>query len=727
MGNARQGARNPLVALPAGMDFRLLGPVEASVGPAPVELGAGKQLALLTRLLLEPGRVVAADRLVEDLWGTDAPAEAPELVRLHVSALCEVLPAGLLQARAPGYVLDVDPDDIDVTRFSKLRTQGAAALAARDARTCLTLLDQALSLWRGPALAGLTEPFADAERSHLDELRLQCVEERIEAGLELGEHDRLAGELEALVAEHPLRERPRRQLMLALYRAGRPEEALDAFRRFRQTLDQDVGIDPSPTLRAIEGMIVNHDPSLAWSPEAVRPAQPPERPRAARPAQRGEVRYARSGDVNIAYQVVGEGDFDIVFVPGFVSHMELFWEEPATARFFRRLASFGGRLILHDKRDQGLSDRLGVPPTLEESMADMLAVMDAAESERAALFGISEGGPLTISFAARHPDRATALLAYGTWSRLIAAPDYPMGLAPEFVERWQREILRDWGGALSLHLFAPSLVDDPPFRAWWSRLLRMGTSPRGAASLFELHARTDVRDVLGQVSLPTLVLHRSGDLVCPVEGGRDLASRIEGARFVELPGDDHLWMAGDQEALLDEAEEFLTGRRTAREPERVLQTVLFVDIVGSTRRAGELGDRRWRDLLAAYESSVERQLGRHHGRLVKRLGDGSLAAFDGPAMAIRCACAIRDEVRELGLDLRAGVHTGECEVRDGDLTGLAVHIGARVSDGAQAGEVLVSGTVKDLVAGSAIGFDDRGEQELRGVPGTWRLFAVSAA
>jgi class 3 adenylate cyclase len=255
----------------------------------------------------------------------------------------------------------------------------------------------------------------------------------------------------------------------------------------------------------------------------------------------------------------------------------------------------------------------------------------------------------------------------------------------------------------------------------------MGTSPRGAASLFELHARTDVRGVLPKVSLPTLVLHRTEDLVCPVEGGRELARQIHGARLIELPGKDHLWMAGDQDGLLDEVEEFLTGRRTAREPERVLQTVLFVDIVGSTRRAGELGDRRWRDLLAAYDGAVERQLARHQGRLVKRLGDGSLAAFDGPALAIRCACAIRDEGRALGLDLRAGLHTGECEVRDSDLTGLAVHIGARVSDGAGAGEVLVSGTVKELVAGSDIAFEERGERELRGVPGTWRLFAVSAA
>jgi DNA-binding SARP family transcriptional activator/class 3 adenylate cyclase len=711
------------------MDFRLLGPIDASVGPAHIKLGASKQRALLARLLLDAGRVVAVDRLVDDLWGEEAPDSAAKMVQIHVSHLRKVLPADVVHTRPPGYVAEVEPDDIDVMRFARLRAQGAAALAAGDPRTGTNLLTQALSLWRGPALAGLSEPFAQTERTHLEELRLQCFEDRIEGGLALGEHAALAAELEGVLVEHPLRERPRRQLMLALYRSGRHAEALEAYRSFRRMLDEDLGIDPSPALRELEGMILRHDPGLAWAPAAnggvsTQMPQPTTSPREKRSTTRGEVRYARNGDVSIAYQVVGSGDFDIVFVPGFVSHMELFWDEPSTARFFGRLASFS-RLILHDKRDQGLSDRLGVPPTFQQSMDDLRAVMDAAGSERAVLFGISEGGPLSMMFAAAHPERTSALVAYGTWARLVAAPDYPIGLAPEFVERWQREILRDWGGALSLQVFAPSLVDDAPFRAWWSRLLRTGTSPRGAASLFEFHGTADVRAVLPRISVPTLVLHRGDDPLCPVEGGRELARQIAGARYVELAGADHLWMAGDQDELLDEVEEFLTGRRLEREPERVLQTVLFVDIVDSTQRAGELGDRRWRDLLTAYDSCVGRQLDRHHGRLVKRLGDGSLASFDAPARGIRCARAIREDVRELGLELRAGLHTGECEVRDGDLTGLAVHIGARVGAHASPGEVLVSGTLKELVTGSEIGFDERGEHELRGVPGTWRLYAVT--
>ncbi|HYP48909.1 MAG TPA: alpha/beta fold hydrolase [Thermoleophilaceae bacterium] len=718
------------------MEVRLLGPVDARVGDASLKLGGAKQRALLARMALDPGRTVPAERLVDDIWGERGPESAAKMVQVYVSQLRKVLPADVLVTRAPGYTLDIAPDDVDAHRFSRLRVDGSAALAADDPAAARSLLGEALSLWHGEALADLSEPFADLARAHFEELRLTCLEDRIDADLGLGGHSGVIGELDELARRNPLRERLVSQLMLALYRSGRQAEALAAYQAFRRSLADELGIDPSPRLRELEGQILRQDPTLAprASPSgdgrAAHAHAGPAAPSISRPEPdwqplpRGEVRYARNGDVSIAYQVVGSGDLDLVFVPGFVSHMEMFWEDPATARFFRRLASFS-RLILHDKREQGLSDRLGRPPTLEESMDDVRAVMDAAGSERAALFGISEGGPSTLLFAATHPQRTAALVVYGTYARMVATDDFPAGLPADVLESWQAEILSDWGNALKLELFAPSLVDDVAFGAWWSRLLRTGTSPRGAAGLFKLHASTDVRHLLSSISAPTLVLHRTDDPLCTVEGGREVAGGIPGARLIEQPGSDHLWMAGDQDLLLDEVEEFLTGSRQDREPERVLQTVLFTDIVDSTRRAGELGDRRWRDLLAAYESRVGRQIERFRGRLVKSLGDGTFATFDGPARGINCARAIRDDIEALGLELRAGLHTGECEVVGDDLAGVAVHIGARVSATAAPGEVLVSGTVRDLVAGSDIRFEERPPQELKGLPGEWRLYAIA--
>jgi pimeloyl-ACP methyl ester carboxylesterase len=436
-----------------------------------------------------------------------------------------------------------------------------------------------------------------------------------------------------------------------------------------------------------------------------------------------ETRYAHNGEVSIAYQVSGEGAFDLVFVSGFVSHVEVMLEEPTAARFFDRLAGFS-RLIRYDKREQGLSDRTGQPPTLEESMEDLRAVLDAAGSKEAALLGISEGGPMCQLFAATHPSRVRALVLYGTYSRIVEAPDYPIGVPPGALDRWRDGMAKEWGGPASIELFAPSMMDDARFRSWWARLLRSGSSPGGMVRLMDLYREVDTREVLSSITAPVLVLHRSDDRLAPVGWGRYLGEHIPGARYVELRGRDHLVMVRDQEELLDEVEEFLTGSRREREPERVLATVVFGDIVQSTERAADFGDARWRDLLAAHDARVREQLERSRGRLVKTMGDGFLATFDGPARAIRFGSAIRDGVRELGLELRVGVHTGEIEKTNGDIGGLAVHIGARVGSAAGAGEVLASGTVKDLVVGSGIRFSDRGAHQLKGVPGEWRLYAV---
>lgn len=433
--------------------------------------------------------------------------------------------------------------------------------------------------------------------------------------------------------------------------------------------------------------------------------------------------YADSAGVSIAYQVHGEGPLDLVFVPGFVSHVELIWDEPTVAAFFRRLASFA-RLVVFDKRGQGLSDRLGRPPTLEDSMDDLRAVMDAAGCERPALFGISEGGPMAALFAASHPERVSSLVLYGTYARMVEAPDYPIGLPGSALDNWTERIRREWGGPIGVDLWAPSALGDRGFEDWWARLLRYGTSPAGAIALMALYRELDVRVALPAIEAPTLVVHCRGDRMIPLSQGRYLADHIPGSRFTELPGNDHLVFTG-AELLLDETQEFLVGSRGASESERALATILFTDLVDSTAKAAELGDRAWRRLLERHDAAVRRQLALHRGREVKTVGDGFLATFDGPARAIRCAASLRDELAPLGLEVRAGIHTGEVELIGEDVGGIAVNIGARIGAAAGAGEVLVSSTVRELVVGSGLEFADRGVRVLKGVPGEWRLFAIA--
>jgi class 3 adenylate cyclase len=437
----------------------------------------------------------------------------------------------------------------------------------------------------------------------------------------------------------------------------------------------------------------------------------------------GKTKYAKSGDVSIAYQVRGEGPRDLILAPGFVSHAEVLWENPDLARAFDRFASFA-RLIIFDKREQGLSDRIGRPPTIEEMVDDMNAVLDAAGSERAAVMGISEGGAMALMFAAAHPDRTTHLVVWGGYARLTPAPDYEQGVPPENLALWAEQMGRAWGGPVGLELFAPSRSHDPETQDWWARLLRSGTSPRSVKALMELYKELDVRHVLPVISAPTLILHRADDEVVPIALGRYLAEQIPGARFVEIPGCDHLLYTQGGDDVMGEIEEFITGTRQARPPERVLATVLFTDIVDSTAHAARLGDQAWRELLDRHDSFVRKEVGRYQGELVKTTGDGVLATFDGPARAIECGAEIVRGVQALGIEVRAGLHSGECERRNGDVGGMAVHIGARVAARAEGGEVLVSGTVKDLVVGSGIEFDDRGTAALKGVPGEWRLFAV---
>jgi class 3 adenylate cyclase len=438
------------------------------------------------------------------------------------------------------------------------------------------------------------------------------------------------------------------------------------------------------------------------------------------PSAPPETRYAKSGDVNIAYQVVGDGPVDLVLVPGFVSHLDLDWEEPRYAHFLGRLASFS-RLIIFDKRGTGLSDRPGGLPDLETRMDDVRAVLDAAGSEQAALFGYSEGGPMCVLFTATYPERTSSLVLYGTYAkRQDPDDDYPWASTPAERRAHAEEIERNWGTDAHLGSMAPNA--DAALRAWWARRSRAAASPGAARDLILMNSQIDVRAVLPTIRVPTLVLHRTGDRDARPEEGRYIGEHTPGARFVELPGEDH-FVSIDADEILDEVEEFLTGTRPAREPDRVLATVLFTDIVGSSQRATDLGDRAWRQLLGRHHAAVRRQLERFQGREVDTAGDGFLAAFDGPARAVRCGCAISEAVGELGLEVRAGLHTGEVELTEERVTGIAVHTGARVAALAAPGEVLVSSTVKDLVAGSGIRFEDRGEHELKGV-GAWRLYSV---
>ena len=432
------------------------------------------------------------------------------------------------------------------------------------------------------------------------------------------------------------------------------------------------------------------------------------------------VRYARSGDVNIAYQVTGDGPFDLLLVPGFFSHLEIQWENAELARFMDRLGSFA-RLIRFDKRGTGLSDRNVGLPDFETRMDDVRAVLDAVESEQAALFGYSEGGPMCVLFAATYPARTRALVLYGTYAKRLRSDDYPWAPTEEDRLEVARELEANWGVNVDISTMIPHA--DEAEIAWFQRMARASVSPAGARDLILMNSKADVRDLLSSVQCPTLVLHRTGDRDSSVEEGRFIAERIPHARFVELPGDTHVpWV--EMERMLDDVEEFLTGTRPTPTSNRLLATVLFTDIVGSTDVLAQLGDAAWTSLLDRHHAMVRRELELFGGVESDTAGDGFLALFDGPARAIRAGLAIRDALRGIGLEIRVGVHTGEIEQAADGPRGIAVHLAARVLAAAGPGEVLVSQTTHDLVEGSGLDFDDRGEHELKGIAGARRLYAV---
>jgi pimeloyl-ACP methyl ester carboxylesterase len=441
-----------------------------------------------------------------------------------------------------------------------------------------------------------------------------------------------------------------------------------------------------------------------------------------------QTQYALSGDVNIAYQVIGEGPLDLVFVMGWVSNIDEFWTEPSFTYFLEQLSRFS-RLIVFDKRGTGLSDRVPESelPTLEQRMDDVRAVLDAVGSKKAALFGVSEGGPLCALFAATYPERTTSLVMAASYARTMVAPDYPWGRTEEVRNAFLEEIRTGWGAKpVGASVRAPSRVNDAAWMTWWTRYLTRSVSPKAAVTLTRMNSLIDTRDILPTIRVPTLILHYTEDKCLTVEASRDMHRRIPDSKLMEYPGIDHLpWLADNIDTVLGDIQQFLTGSSNVDDRERVLATVLFADIVNSTQRAAALGDRSWKNLLQRFYSVARRNVERFRGREIDTAGDGYFATFDGPARGVRCAQAIRRDVVDLGLDIRAGLHTGEVEILGEKVGGIAVHIGARIAAQAAPGEVLVSSTVKDLVAGSGLQFEHRGSHKLKGLPGDWNLFVAA--
>jgi pimeloyl-ACP methyl ester carboxylesterase/DNA-binding SARP family transcriptional activator len=726
--------------------IRVLGELALALDGEELEPPASRRARSLLGLLAVERRAHPRSQLAARFWPDVLDQSARTSLRSALSALRRALGPNadryLIAGRETVALAGADLVWTDLAEFERLLAAGE--------------VEEALEVSRGELLEELDDEWVFEYRDeHRD--RVAGTLEQLAAGAEeRGELQSAVAFTRRRVALDPLAEDAQRELIRRLAAAGDRAGALAAYKRLQERLRNDLGIAPSAQARElVESLRGDAGPAAPpariaeeAAPASPRPAAPERVDRTApyggsrvgiRPAASDqplrmaspaagvtpETRYAQSGQVNIAYQVVGEGPLDLVFVMGWVSHMDYFWEEPSFARFLRRLASFS-RLILFDKRGTGLSDRVLTDelPTLEQRMEDVHAVMDAVGSERAALVGISEGGPLCTLFAATYPQRTAALVMLGCYARRIWHPDYPCGASPESYQAFLEEIRTNWGGPVGLGVRAPSLIDDDRFRQWWATYLRMSASPGAALALTRMNGEIDVRHALPSVRVPTLIVHRTGDRSIPVEGSRYMAERIPGAKYVELAGDDHLPFVGNQDEILDEIEEFLTGMRHGPEPDRVLATVLFTDVVASTERAAELGDHRWRLLIEGHHAEVRRQLDRFRGVEVNTAGDAFLATFDGPARAIRYACAIRAAVGAVGLEARVGLHTGEVELMGDDIGGIAVHIGSRVASKANAGEILVSSTVKDLVAGSGIEFDDRGVHELKGVPEKWHLYRV---
>ena len=667
------------------LSIQLLGGFHAQLGPGrPLTVRRKKAQALLAYLALHPGPPRSRDALAALLWSGVADEQARHSLRQSLFALRRAIAADPFVVEGERVGLREGAACVDTAIFER----GVAAGTRETLR-------EASALYRGELLEGVRldeAPFDDwlaAERHRLRELAVGALEKLLAMDLEAGALDAASETALRLVALDPLRESAHRTLMDLHVRQGRRTAALRQYQRCADSLRRDLGVEPEAATTRRYREILGDEPA-----GDARPATP-------------TTRYVRSGDVNLAYQVIGDGPPDLVLVPGWVSNVECFWEEPRVARFLHELARIG-RLILFDKRGTGLSDRVRVDalPTLEQRMTDVRAVMDAVGSERATLVGYSEGGTMCTLFAATYPERAAGLVMIGSYARLIRAPDHPWGPSADDYARYIEGVEREWGGPLGIARRAPSAMHDETFARWWARFLRMSASPGAAGALLEMNQELDVRHVLPTVGVPTLVMHAAGDRTIDVRYGRYMAARIPHARYVELPGADHLPWLADADAIVGEIERLVAASDPAREPDRVLVTALAAELApargnGAARHAG--------GPCATFREAARREILRLRGRVLSEDGPAMLATFDGPARAVRCAAAIVDGARRLGLAAKAGLHTGECEVRRPDgLSGAALDVARRVVAGAKAGDVLVSGTVKDLIAGAGIGLVPRG-------------------
>jgi DNA-binding SARP family transcriptional activator/pimeloyl-ACP methyl ester carboxylesterase len=666
------------------LSIRLFGGFHAQLGSGrPLGVRRRKAQALLAYLALHPGAARSRDSLAGLLWSGTTDEHARHNLRQTLFALRQAVAPGPFVVEGELVGLRESAVEVDVAAFERGVGQGT-----RDA------LREATGLYRGELLEGLRideAPFDDwlaAERQRLRELALNALEKLLAMDLAAGALEQAAGTGLRLLALDPLRESVHRTLMDVYVRQGRRTAALRQYQRCAEALRRELGVEPeAATTRRFHEIQTDAPPG-----DPVRPTP--------------TTRYVRSGDVNLAYQVIGEGPPDLVLVPGWVSNVECFWEEPRVSRFLRRLASIG-RLILFDKRGTGLSDRVPVDalPTLEQRMTDVRAVMDAVGSKRATLVGYSEGGSMCALFAATYPDRAAGLVMIGSYARRNRAPDHPWGLSASDNARSIDLLWREWGGPIGLEHRAPSAMNDEAFSRWWARFLRMSASPGAAVALTEMSRDVDVRHVLPAVRVPTLVLHAVGDRTIDVCYGRYMAARIPHARYVELPGADHLPWLADADTIVAEIEQLVAASDPTTEPDRVLVTVMAAELApsrgnGTARLAASRCD--------AFREAARSEILRSRGRVLSEAGAAILATFDGPARAVRCASAIVEGARQRGLVAKAGLHTGECDVHPEGLTGATLDIARRVAAVAKGGDVIVSATVRDLIAGSGIEFVSRG-------------------
>ena len=682
------------------MRVDLLGPLRVDSESGEVVLGAAKERSLLAALALSPDRIVSFATLTDALWGDSPPATARKTLQTYVSNIRRALGAEVIATAASGYILRIATDEVDVGRFRALVHAGEEALRSGSTQRAREKLGSAVALWRGDPFAGVgSRTGLAAEAVRLREEYLTALEARLAADLAAGCHSEIVGELQALVREHPFRERLWGHLMVALYRSGRQADALAAYRQARSQLREELGLEPGGELRRLERAVLGQDPSLD--------EPPPGRASASRERDlpRSPVRYAVGRDgVHVAYQILGDGPIDVLAIPGFVSHLDMWWDAP-TDLLVRRLGSFS-RLILFDKRGMGLSDR---PPDIdvEQWVDDANAVLDAAGSERAVILGISAGAPTAALFAASHPERTRALIMHGGYAKFINGDDYDLGYEPDGVESFINHMEANWGTGVGISILAPSRATDPAAREYWARCQTTSASPSAAAAFLRALAEIDIRHVLPTIAAPTLILHATRDRNVPVQAARQSQELIPGATLVELDSDIHLiWLSDVIDEITSEIEAFISRTIPPTNVDHALATVLAVACPNPTRP---------RD--AVIDATVERFGGRP-------LRGPGRATFDGPARAIRCAMALVSELDAKDQDVAVAVHSGECERHEHAVRGVAVDLAQQLAASAEPGQVLVSQTIRDLVVGSTIQLEPRGRRAFQGIPGDWDIFAV---